>query len=560
MNTSSCNTIPIKDCCCTKNIRKSLIAIQSTVAEMNIPGFSVNILITTTTGLQYPIFISASTANPVIIGEDTITYDKTSISLCAIAKIEILSSQFLNNGFANKLLLKLKCLTNICPELAMTVENSNYNYSTKGCKGSFSPWRLPSERDLTDCCCTPGMQDYLNENKDNLNSVSYEGSLKYIEPIYYLTDIVTTTVVKDFKILVNTVPALNNVTLNIVNATIVNSIFTVSISAINGFTTIPSALLDITDTTDLAETPINVVPTTIVTSAFRVTPIDAIITNIAPSSIPFVSSIATVPTTIKNFPNYTTAVGVPTGATTALSIPTKPVTIPNLTAATGGLFIFYGGVTIPLIDALGNNVTIGATTNVNLLTLPTNLLGGLTATPEVGPPDVVSSLGAPVTINVLSNVIPTALPAITSVVTGVSTIPNTFFDRSNSSIMNVVSGSLSSVPIINSITTIPHNSELVGSFTSTTISNVSDVVSQNVVQSVTLTNTSVEVVSSVTSNPQFITAVESASVSSIDVIAPVFEPITGTIEGIGGGLVIISLPNGDITILSICAIQSVETN
>ncbi|MGL6105799.1 hypothetical protein [Romboutsia sp.] len=380
---------------------------------MNIPGFSVNILITATTGLQYPIFIYASTDKPVIIGEDIMVYDKTSISLCTIAKIEILSSQALSTDFANKLLLKLKSITNLCSELAMTVESSNYNYSTKGCKGLSYPWSLPSESYPTDCCCAPGMQEYLNENKSNLNYVSYEGSLKYIEPVSYLTDIVTTTVVKDVKILFNTIPVFSNVTPNTVNNKVVNSIFNVPLSAINGVTTIPSAILSATDTTALTETPINVIPTTIVTSTFRVTNIDGIITNMAPSSMPFVSNIATDHTTINNFSNYTTLSGVPTGATTALLIPTKPVVIPNLTAAAGGLFIFYNGVTLPLVDALGNNVTVGAITNANLLNLPTNLLGGLAVDPEVGPPDVVSSLGTPVTVDVLTNVIPTALPAIT---------------------------------------------------------------------------------------------------------------------------------------------------
>ncbi|RDY25341.1 hypothetical protein CHL78_018725, partial [Romboutsia weinsteinii] len=48
--------------CCTKGIRSALLAIQSTVREMRIPGFSVDLLITTIAGVTYTVTIGSSSS------------------------------------------------------------------------------------------------------------------------------------------------------------------------------------------------------------------------------------------------------------------------------------------------------------------------------------------------------------------------------------------------------------------------------------------------------------------------------------------------------------------
>ncbi|MGL6106069.1 hypothetical protein [Romboutsia sp.] len=682
---------PIKDCCCTNSIRKALLAIQSTVAEMNIPGFSINITLTTTTGLMYPIFMSASTAEPVIIGEDIITYGKTAISLCNIAKIDIQSSQVAGTGFDAALLSSLVSITTYCSELAMAIDDDDlkYRYPMRGNKNPCSSCYNNSKCDTTDCCCTPGIQEYLNENKANIDSISYEGSLQHVQSVSAVTTIVSTTVVAGIITVATTIPVLNNVTPNVVNTTVVNSVATIptkvvtsvatipadllanvtnttataaapitvtSTTVVNSVATIPADLLaDVTNTTATAAAPITVTPTTVVnsvatipadllanvtgttasaaapiivtpttvvTSVGRNTPSAGIVTGIGSASNSFVNSITAVSVPIKSdYTNPTVVDGVISGLSAATIVATQQLQgfiITGVGVVAGGLFA--GGVTIVdrnnnpisivpftihtlgaaanLLDVTGapvitNHVLTGlgtpttttvvtsltlstanAVTGVLPSTIPDNYLNTVTSSSinvVSGTPTsvtVVDSIATiPQTVNTVGVVTSSSInvvsgtPTSVTVVDSITTIPQTVntIGVVTSSSINVVSGTPTSVTVVDSITTIPQTVNTVGIVTSTTIAQISNIISGKAVQSVTLTNTSVSAVNGVTVTPQFTTAMQSASTSTISVFAPVVEPITGTIVTLGGGIMVVSLPNGDISILSLCEVQSVET-
>jgi hypothetical protein len=243
---------------------------------VGIPGFGVELLITTITGSTYTVFVASGIATPLVVTCEAIVYGNLAINLDDIAKIQILSGLTGNPTFINNLLTLLRNITSCnrpynCP-IAVTVDeedegsslmrgccnNCNRPYNQCGCgnNGFYCGTRPPTNQ----CPPTPtppysvsntGLQDFINRNASSLSSINFLGSNELIENITFIDTIADTTVLNSAILTETIASAVTDVTLVAgANTTVVNNITTTPIDVVTSVTfsnvTIPSIVESIT--------------------------------------------------------------------------------------------------------------------------------------------------------------------------------------------------------------------------------------------------------------------------------------------------------------------------
>ncbi|MBQ3421319.1 MAG: hypothetical protein IJH34_06550, partial [Romboutsia sp.] len=262
---------------CRCSLIKAIQAIQQAVSQTGIPGFGVNLLITTITGATYPVSIISGIANQLVVNCEAIVYGNLAIDLDSIAKIQILSGATGNPVFISNLLALLRNITSCnnpytWPPLALTINedsdsddesfslmrgccnNCHRPYNQCGCgKKSYCGTR-PQCPPTSPCNCSisnTGIQDFINRNANNLSSINFLGSNELIENITFIDSIADTTVLNSAILTETIASAVTDVTLVAGdNVTVVNNITTTPIDVITSVTfsnvTIPSIVESIT--------------------------------------------------------------------------------------------------------------------------------------------------------------------------------------------------------------------------------------------------------------------------------------------------------------------------
>ncbi|QEZ70396.1 hypothetical protein D4A35_16380 [Paraclostridium bifermentans] len=124
--------------------------------------FFVPISITTDDGSIIDMVISNSKDDTILINNDVIIYKNTAINLSNITKVKILTQNIPSSKFKSLLLKKLENL--------VTFDSSTYNFN------SFSnPNEVNSFNQFNSTC---NIQDYINENIENIKTVSFNTPLK----------------------------------------------------------------------------------------------------------------------------------------------------------------------------------------------------------------------------------------------------------------------------------------------------------------------------------------------------------------------------------------------
>ncbi|MGL5753657.1 MAG: hypothetical protein ACRCXT_24140 [Paraclostridium sp.] len=263
---------------CTNGITESIKIIIDCVKKAgNIPGFGVNLFLTLKNGETKDILVNTGTLASVVILDKVLTYDKTNISLCEISKIKIATSTVVNQEFINCL---LKSLQNI--SMKSCVCNSDYHV----CKAKTQ----------NKCLCAESMKNQLCVNKDNIESIGFNGNTESINTIEKIDK---ENVLKD--ILLNKESVVSNVTIDTNSVSSLDLINTRDISVVENIILSQTSIV----------TDINILPETIVKDVvYR--PVDPVIdvdvenknivskieTSTAPiqgiagvNPVPFVSSI-----------------------------------------------------------------------------------------------------------------------------------------------------------------------------------------------------------------------------------------------------------------------------
>ena len=499
------------ECCCRNSLIKAFQAIQQAVASVGIPGFGVELLITTITGTTYTVFVSSGTAIPLVVTCEAIVYGNLAINLDDIAKIQILSGLTGNPTFINNLLTLLRNITSCnrpynCP-IAVTVDeedegsslmrgccnNCNRPYNQCGCgnNGFYCGTRPPTNQ----CPPTPtppysvsntGLQDFINRNASSLSSINFLGSNELIENITFIDTIADTTVLNSAILTETIASAVTDVTLVAgANTTVVNNITTTPIDVVTSVTfsnvTIPSIVESITFSVGTVVAGFDAVETTIVVAG---------VTSVAPVDLGAIST-GLITTDLAGAGLY---IVIPTGALDG-TIPAAPITLPVYVSISTGLTpVILSQTTVETIDA------------------DTTLLS-VEGTPSLVP--ALTSLGAATEVSVL-----TSLSA----------------------------DSVVDVSIINGITT-----------TTTTIEEL-DVISSISIPSVnTISISSGLFVSDVELTTSTTLALTGVGVNTISITSSTPESIPGTVQAVGSGLVVVQDSIGNITLYSVCKIDSVTS-
>lgn len=206
--------------CCTESIRQSLEIIKKFV---NYSGncSTLDVVIYTIDGSSYPITFASNRRCSVEITDDSIVYNCVAIALNGISKIEILSSS-LTESSRNRLLNKLRKLSESCenPYLAYDLDDE---YCCPKCK-----------KEKCNCKCDNTLGDYVVDNIDDLSGV---GRLGNSRPVFAISEVNTTLVVKDVTPNVDTEPVLQSAQLDTSIANVVGNLTTIDSGVVNNVTT-----------------------------------------------------------------------------------------------------------------------------------------------------------------------------------------------------------------------------------------------------------------------------------------------------------------------------------
>lgn len=435
-NTSS------EDSCCVSGIKDSLGVIKECVySTANIPGFGVNLIITLTNGLKYEVGINAGTLNQITIYDKYVVIGDTTISLCEIAKIKILTHGTTNQSFLKCLKHKLckitrqgtKCSSND-DYLAISKDDEYYYNSCKcnSCKPNHcncSPCKKCGATCKNDCSCKKAMEKRLSANKDDVETIGFEGGGSYTT-VNSVEDIDYKNVLNSAKITTNTVPLVSRVELvydTIPVASNVGSKTTNVVNAVNLQPTTVVTNIKPTSTTILKDVTTSSV--TVVNNVNLLSPIK----NLTDITIETTSVTQSVSTEIKNvladvslLPSkvITDVVTNTVTAITSLGTPSTASAITNLGPLPTTLALNSITVETTPITQLGAPSLSSVVTNIEPLTT-TVVTKDITSTPTT----VVQTLGTPNTIPAITNITPTTetviggITAVSTTVTSSVSIP-----------------------------------------------------------------------------------------------------------------------------------------
>ncbi len=587
--------------CSVNSIRQAFLEIINAVKNIDGLDFNVDIEITTKNGISKTVNFSKLMINNIVLTETTLVANDIAFSLCDVVKVNIISSPFLGTAFPSMLLNALKNITTTpyYPE-------EDYYSDCSFCKGNVSS---------TDVKCAQEMQDYINKNSGSIQTVGYAGSFSKLQDITAVENISTIDVVENAAVSLITTPVINSVTLDnqtvpVVDSATVSSETVPVIDSANLDTqtssviktiSIPeteivsevnlnniSLVSQVTPTTIEVSEPLNTVPTSVV-SEVSITTQNDIVTNIQTTPQQVITQVtpqnALVVTSVPDAANIE---GVVSGVTTPSAVTPETYDIPTLTSTgTGALTVTIAAGSIdgtnPTNDITLNvksgdqDITFGGNTQKYVLGAQTNLIGYTAGTPIAS---TVKQTGTPTTANFVQSISTQNEEVIKTVtpqnITGkfVDTVSKVNINNVNNPGTKTVVESINATSQnVNTVLTVDKSAlndlltttteEVVSSATlNTTTENVVssttlNLTTENVLSSSNLTTTNQNVVETASTILDKATVVNGLQETTVTIVSPVEEQINGRIFTAGDGIMAVNNANGDISLYSICDINTV---
>lgn len=509
---------------CLESMKCVLAAIADIVRSMS-PGFSIAVEITTTDGTVYTVVFSSDNCVTRINGTTLVSNDLV-ISICAIAKIRVLTGGLVGSPFEAQLLAALNCLANRC------------------CDDS--------------CCgdsCAQDIENYLRCHRNSVAGVSLEGGLEIVRDVLIPTSINYTSVVDSVALSTTPTTALSGALLSTEATSVVSAVLPASTSVVSSITGGTASVVSGVASTPVAvSAPISSVPTTVVT-AVATTPVTGLAQNLSVVPVNVVESISTgTATVLTGLGTPATISGVLTGLTGVSSVAPEAVLIPFFTSgAAGPLTVTVEGVSYPVL-AGGEPMVYGGTLTAFVFPNTASFLGGITGTPTLS---TITQQGTPTTATVVSSVAANLASVVGSASAG--SVSGQLVDAVSTGTV----GSVISPTTITAVGGVTATTELIstlGAVNSIPASSLFTTAATDVIRTAALSTTATSALASAALSVGTQTIVGSISTTPIDIAVPSGEALGGPVAAVGCGIMAVDDANGDVSVYSVCDIKAVETD
>lgn len=507
---------------CLQSIRYVLTAIDDIVRRMP-SGFSIDVEITTTDGITHIVTFNNNNY-AVRVSGSTLTANGLVISICAIAKIRVLTGALVDSTFESQLLAALSCLASRCCPDAKCGD-----------------------------ACTQDMQNYLYCHQDNIAAVSFEGGLEIIRNILAPIGINYVNVVGNASLSTTTTSALSGASLNTDTTPVVNAVIPTQTTVVSGV-----AANNLNVVTNIAGNPIAVsapitsIPTTVVTSV-GTTPVTGLAQNLSTTTASVLDGITPGFTTVlTGLGTPSTIAGVLNGLTSVASVAPSLILVPVLSGGIGPLIVTIDGVEHPVTSG-GVPVVFGG--NIPAFVLPdaTNILNGITGTPTLS---TITQQGTPTTGTVVSSVTPSTADVISTVAADAAS--GQFVSSVTTGTVGSVTGPIT-VTALSSVSATVENIDALGAVTTVPVSSLFTTSTTDVLDEATLSTTTTGALASASLSTSAQSVVGSISATLIDLAIPASESIDGSVAAVGCGIMAVDNDAGDISVYSVCDINAVTT-
>ncbi len=543
-----CAPDKIDSSCSLNSIRKTLIEIINAVKNEQLLGFNIDVEIVTNDGISNVINFSKLTVNSIYLTKTTLIAPGVAISLCDIAKMTVLTSTTTGSTFNSDLLNGIKNIATTCND----PDNKNY-YGSCGSCGN------------TDVQCAQGIQNYINQNINAIDTISYNGNSAQVETVNIITDITKEDVLKTSTLSTTEKQVSTNATIQTTTTPVVNAVNLKDTNIVSEIQTTPTTVLtDVTETTKDVSAPITVNPIDVV-SQVETTDNATIVTNVTNQTKNVVNQVSsTTGQVVTGIGAGTPVTGVISNIDTAQNITPTAINIPELTSTgTGVLQVTIAQQSIdgtnPTSDIVLNvkvgnqDITFNGNTQKYVLDNDTKVIGGSTQEPRIV---TVNQPGSPTTDNFIKTISSTTIPVIDTI-TPVTTTTKLVNNITTTEINNVQTPTTATV-----IESIQKTTDNIENITNTTTIKPTDLVStttENVLNGATISSQTENVLATAQLTNTTTSVISDIATSTQDVYLPFKENINGRIFAAGDGIMGVSNTNGDITVYSICDINSVNT-
>jgi len=565
---------PVEGCSCINSMKEVLEAIIYAVNRIDIPGFSVAIEITMKNGIIYTVNIDSGTLYPVRIRGNLFVTEDIAISICDIAKIQILSAQS-DPTFATILERALRriCYDGPCPPCPPypPCPPCGPPACQQYCGDQAITWEPPyqgpqeiecnSPSEKEECACD--LQRFIRRNMDNIEEVGFNGSLNTIESISAISNISYIDVVEDASLATTTTPVIQTAVLSQSAATVVDGVVAAAISVVTDVGLVSTTLVaGIGTVAASVSAPITVTPVTVAASVNLGDLPDGVLTGVIATAQTVVESLTTTAATVINGFGAPTLFSGVLSVDTISTIGTTTTIIPTITAGSTGLLqvvvpadAFGAGIPgAPVtldITVGGATVTLGTPSTVYTLPTDVSLLAGATTATLVA----FTVLGAPTETTVIGSVTENPIDVIGALTT--TSYQGTLIASANLAAINEVEAQPAPIDVLTGISLVTENVNVVDDVTDVPASDLFTTTTESVVGTAALNTTTTNVVNSATLNTTAATVVQSVDAETLSVLSPVQEEIDGTVTQACEGIMAVDNTNGNITVYSICEINSV---
>lgn len=549
---NGCGPDSVDNTCSLNSIRKTLIEIINAIKNESALGFNVDIEITTNDGILTTVNFSKVNINQIEVTKTTLIVGNGAISLCDIAKIAVLTSNTTGSAFNSNLINSLKNITTSC-----NIE------STKRC---FENCYSCDANGNAGVMCAQGMQNYINDNINFIDTVSYNGNSTQTQSVNLVTSITKEDVIQSATLNTQTSDVLATATLQTETVPFVNQITPTDVDVVSTITTEDATILqDVTLQTVDVSAPITTTQKTLVTEVQTQDDIN-FVTEVQSTTKNVLDKVSTTTgTVVTGFSGGTPITGVISNVDTVKNITPTAVQLPAFTSTgTGELKIKIAARSIdgtnPVSDidinvtAGDQNISFNGNTQKYVLDDATNILGGATASPSVVS---VNQTGTPTTDTFVKTVSSTDIPVIDTIT------PQTQTGKLVTDITTEQTNVIETQPTTETVAqTLDKTTKDIKSITETTSVKPTDLLSSttaDALTSATLQTTQDTVLKSATIATTPISAVTDIQSTPTNIPVPVKENIDGRVFTAGDGIMGVNNTNGDITIYSICDINTVNT-
>ncbi|MEF9934776.1 MAG: hypothetical protein RSA01_03865 [Clostridium sp.] len=345
-------------CSCAPGIRYSLQAIKDCICMCKDSScFDVVIKITTVSGCVNTITLNPHNLNSLKLCSDSLVFkNDLIIQLEDISKIQVLTSDICNNKFKNCLMSKLSNHNPCC--MAMSMDDCHKT----GCGNKHNQGKSQP--------CSPTLTCFLNEHRDDLSTLQFEGACGTPHIVQTIDDIKKTEVVSDAVLSTTSTVVQTNLSLSPENTSVVESVNTTPIDVVSKITTKEQSLVSsVASQTSNALTGITSTPTQVVQSVNFNSPVDVL------TSAKLNTSDVCGPLTTESV-NVTTSAGVQEVANVATNVQTTPSTVLSGLGTPSTTPVVTGYPAPSTVNAItgydGSASVIGGVTGVNIVT-PTSV-------------------------------------------------------------------------------------------------------------------------------------------------------------------------------------------